>query len=74
MPILQEGLAMKDPSLRVGGSGRSRRRRGLRLAVVVERLEGRLTPVVFTVNTVADGGPGSLRQAIIDANVATSAA
>ena len=32
----------------------------------VEALEGRCLPATFTVTTVADGGPGSLRQAILD--------
>jgi hypothetical protein len=31
-------------------------------------LEGRLSPAVLTVSTLADGGAGSLRQAITDAN------
>src|SRR2546421_2795055 len=33
-----------------------------------ERLEGREVPAVFPVTTTADSGPGSLRQAILDAN------
>jgi hypothetical protein len=38
-----------------------------------ERLEGRTLLSVFTVTTTADSGPGSLRQAILDADAATSA-
>ncbi|MBO0698167.1 MAG: hypothetical protein J2P46_07220, partial [Zavarzinella sp.] len=42
----------------------SRRRPALR----VESLEDRTTPATFMVTTTADAGPGSLRQAILDAN------
>jgi uncharacterized repeat protein (TIGR01451 family) len=45
------------------GHGR-RRRRGPAL----EALEARAVPATFTVTTIADSGPGSLRQAISDAN------
>jgi hypothetical protein len=38
-----------------------------------ERLEGRALLAVFTVTTTADAGPGSLRQAILDANAAAGA-
>ena len=34
----------------------------------LEGLEGREAPAVFEVTTTADGGPGSLRQAVLDAN------
>src|SRR5262245_26416740 len=34
----------------------------------VEPLEARIAPASFLVNTNADSGPGSLRQAILDAN------
>jgi hypothetical protein len=34
----------------------------------VERLEDRTVPSTFTVSNVSDSGPGSLRQAILDAN------
>jgi uncharacterized repeat protein (TIGR01451 family) len=34
----------------------------------VERLESRAVPATFTVTTTADAGPGSLRQAILNAN------
>ncbi|HZY83244.1 MAG TPA: hypothetical protein VFE78_00320 [Gemmataceae bacterium] len=36
----------------------------------LEVLEGRLAPAVFTVSNTNDGGSGSLRQAILDANSA----
>ncbi|MBN9519147.1 hypothetical protein J0H58_11610 [bacterium] len=35
----------------------------------LEPLEDRLTPATYTVDTTADAGPGSLRQAILDANL-----
>ncbi|QDU23854.1 FG-GAP-like repeat-containing protein [Urbifossiella limnaea] len=38
-----------------------------------EPLEDRTAPAVFTVTTTADTGPGSLRQAIADANAAAGA-
>ncbi|HZN68934.1 MAG TPA: hypothetical protein VFB66_26880, partial [Tepidisphaeraceae bacterium] len=38
-----------------------------------ERLEGRWLLAAFTVTTTADAGPGSLRQAILDANAAPGA-
>jgi hypothetical protein len=41
---------------------------GRRAALRVESLEDRTTPATFTVTTTADAGPGSLRQAILDAN------
>jgi hypothetical protein len=34
----------------------------------IERLEDRTVPTTFTVHNLADSGPGSLRQAITDAN------
>jgi hypothetical protein len=39
----------------------------------VEQLEDRSVPATFTVSTLADGGAGSLRQAILDANAAPGA-
>src|SRR5262245_50386468 len=39
----------------------------------VEGLEDRTAPAVFSVTTTADDGPGSLRQAIDDANGASGA-
>ena len=34
----------------------------------LEALEGRVTPATFTVTATAASGPGTLRQAILDAN------
>lgn len=39
----------------------------------VELLEARIAPASFTVTTIADSGPGSLRQAILDANARVGA-
>ena len=52
------------PRRRSDGPGVPRRRPPLRL----ETLEGRALPSTFTVVNLADAGPGSLRQAITDAN------
>src|SRR5581483_3289215 len=52
-------------------SALSRRRpapRAPRTGLRLEHLEARETPAVFTVTSAADAGPGSLRQAILDAN------
>ena len=43
------------------------------LRPTIERMEPRRTPSTFTVTNNADGGPGSLRQAIIDANTTAGA-
>ena len=40
----------------------------LRVAVVLICVSGRLAAATYTVTTTADSGPGSLRQAILDAN------
>src|SRR5262245_49407409 len=50
---------------------RSRRRAGFHPRL--ETLEDRTAPAVFTVTNTADSGPGSLRQAVLDANAATGA-
>ena len=39
----------------------------------IEALEGRTLLATFTVSNTADGGPGSLRQAIADANADATA-
>ncbi len=44
------------------------RKRAVVTPLSVERLEDRTVPSTFTVRTLADGGPGSLRQAVLDAN------
>ena len=43
-------------------------RRGFRLHPNLLPLEGRLTPAIITVFNTLDAGPGSLRQAVLDAN------
>lgn len=50
---------------------RPRQRRGT--ALRVESLEGRQLLATFTVTNTADGGAGSFRQAILDANAASGA-
>src|SRR5262245_34267247 len=63
----QRGLFRRSPVQRRGsrqGPGRSPRARPL----VLEVLEGRTLPSTFTVLNLADSGPGSLRQAVVDAN------
>jgi hypothetical protein len=50
------------------GRGRTPDGRRHRLPFRLEYLEGRLAPATFTVLNTADGGAGSLRQAILDAN------
>jgi hypothetical protein len=47
---------------------RPRRGRSIPCLPQVESLESRQSPTTFTVTTTADSGPGSLRQAILDAN------
>src|SRR5262249_7920792 len=44
------------------------RKQALPARLSVERLEDRTVPSTFTVHNLADSGPGSLRQAILDAN------
>src|SRR5262245_52558462 len=44
------------------------RKRALAARLSVERLEDRTVPSTFTVRNLADSGPGSLRQAVLDAN------
>jgi len=55
---------------RNGSSARSPRRpvRSFSYRPRLEGLEHRWLPSTLTVTTIADGGPGSLRQAILDAN------
>ena len=45
-----------------------RQRRRQRADILAEPLEGRVHLAAYTVTTPADSGPGSLRQAILDAN------
>src|SRR5262245_55167448 len=44
------------------------RKRALAARLSVELLEDRTVPSTFTVRNLADSGPGSLRQAVLDAN------
>src|SRR5262245_5200525 len=44
------------------------RKRALAAHLSVERLEDRTVPSTFTVRNLADSGPESLRQAVLDAN------
>ena len=48
-------------------NGRARQRTPAAL-LGIERLEDRTVPSTFTVANLADSGPGSLRQAVLDAN------
>ena len=60
--------SLKSPF--AGAPARSTRCRASRRAaqLLLEALEDRLVPSTFTVQNLADSGPGSLRQAILDAN------
>jgi hypothetical protein len=58
-----------EMSYRNGFTGRARRRRDQSIRQLVELLEPRLSPAVFSVSAgVADGAGGSLRSAINEAN------
>src|SRR5262249_29389479 len=59
------------PWRRRSGQGRSLHRRP-RYVTRLEALEDRTVPSTFLVETLADDGPGSLRQAIHDANATVS--
>src|SRR5271165_790374 len=53
------------------GKSRVARRQGTRtLRPMIELMEDRVLLATFTVTNNADGGPGSLRQAILNANTA----
>jgi hypothetical protein len=45
----------------------SKRHGRRRIPLSFERLESRVAPAIFTVTSLADAGPGSLRQAVADA-------
>src|SRR5947208_2059572 len=47
-------------------------RRPIRIRLRLENLEDRSLPAIFTVTDTNDDGPGSLRQAILDANAAVN--
>jgi hypothetical protein len=64
-------LRWLKPGSGSGQGGRARRPRPVRRPPFVPRLdvlEDRTVPDAFPVTTLADAGPGSLRQAILDAN------
>ncbi len=65
MFFLPRGRRKRPPASRQHGQEK-RSRRAVRPRL--EALEGRWAPAVLTVTTAADSGPGSLRQAILDAN------
>ena len=50
-----------------------KRKSNSRKVTYIEALESRIAPAAFTVTTLHDSGPGSLRQAITDANAAVGA-
>ncbi len=58
----------RDFLLRTSVQKRPVRRRARRRSVAVECLEKKALLTTFTVNSLADAGPGTLRQAIEDAN------
>src|SRR5260370_30103312 len=64
------------PNSRSHREGKRRQRKDLgchRIRPQLEVLEDRSMPSTFTVATTVDGGPGSLRQAIVDANASPGA-
>jgi hypothetical protein len=56
------------PPPRARGADRRAAARPRRASLAVQALEDRTVPSTFTVLNLADGGEGSLRQAILDAN------
>src|SRR6516225_1277340 len=67
-------IARSHSTGRTRTDGRRRagpRRFGMRIHPGLEGMEDRTLLSTFTVNNTADSGPGSLRQAILDSNVAT---
>ena len=64
--IISLWLALTAPAPRKSAP----RRRPAFRRPLLERLEDRALPSAYVVTTTADSGPGSLRQAILDANTA----
>jgi hypothetical protein len=60
--MIHRVTARRKVSRRLSGRDRPHRR------LVLEELEGRSLPSTFMVTNLADGGAGSLRRAILDAN------
>src|SRR5262249_36176878 len=68
-PWLRSARPLFAPSGTEKGDHPTRlRKRAMAAPLSVERLEDRTVPSTFTVGNLADSGPGSLRQAILDAN------
>jgi len=72
MSLARASVGVRPSSALVTGitRGVSRRRGGGGCCAASELLERRWLLATFTVTTAADAGPGSLRQAIVDANTA----
>jgi len=60
--------AFRTPRFSQAGSPRQSRRRPARRCLPLEQLEGRLVLSAYHVSTLADGGAGSLRDAVARAN------
>ncbi len=69
---LQELKSRTQPLWSRPSARRAPRSRNARRRPRVEQLEDRTLLSTFTVTTTADSGPGSLRQAILDANAANT--
>src|SRR5262245_61519176 len=61
-------LESVSPRTRRDRGRRPERHRTRNVAPRLVALEDRSVPSTFTVENLADGGPGSLRQAVLDAN------
>lgn len=68
MPALPLSHLLKSLSWSFRRSARKASRHREQFRPRLEALEERSVPAVFPVTTLADSGPGSLRQAILDAN------
>jgi hypothetical protein len=65
---------LSRPSVKTRDTHKQTRRSKFRRLLRLELLEDRTLPSTFTVANTADGGVGSLRKAIIDANASVSGA
>src|SRR5262249_9190398 len=68
-----EALRSLRPSPSQAGPSRRPRKRPARRCLPLEQLEGRLVLSAFHVSSLADGGAGSLRDAVARANAHTGA-